>query len=62
MTGIMHLVDFLSRYCLEGERGLISHINGGGQERYRAHAIAQLNSIPFSSIPTVGIMNIKDII
>ena len=52
----------VSRYCLEGERGLISHINGGGQERYRAHAIAQLNSIPFSSIPTVGIMNIKDII
>ena len=35
----------VSAYCLEGERGYISHINAGGQERYLHHVISQLKSI-----------------
>ena len=34
----------VSNYCLEGERGLISHAEGGGQERYRAHVMQQLQN------------------
>jgi len=34
----------VSKYCLEGERGRISNMNGGGQERYLSHVMAQLKS------------------
>mgnify|MGYP003626022117 CR=1 FL=1 len=35
----------VSAYCLEGERGYVSHTNAGGQERYLNHVITQLKAI-----------------
>ena len=35
----------VSNYCLEGERGFISHVDGGGQERYLEHIMSRLKTV-----------------
>lgn len=35
----------VSNYCLEGERGFISHVDAGGQERYLEHVMSRLKSV-----------------